>query len=854
MMKNTMCCLATLSYCVLCVILLCATPLFAAQPFEVLFDSSLTFAVALPPSQVNPPPDLENLPLADAGKDCIIVGEPGIKVTLDGTASKNADTYFWWLLQGPDPSMWNIAISDPESQSPYFRPLQEGKYRFYLWTSKDNIHFDGDEVEIEFRHPPEIHASFTKQGKTYFQVEDQVIWTATTSEPIINFEGSVNSYLELQCFNQTTGKHYPGTFSIHDREKNFLIEEVGLISGDNRIVLLASDDLGNVCRDFYWITFNPSSSVVFGEVNMSPDVVYEDEIQSIEISVEIDPNLKMPAKLPLFEVNEQGNPIQIAAELLPVKSSYVGNDIFNVYTAVFSPRTSETTYYRVILTQGDEVFQTSLLSFQVLKRDTPEIQNIRSNAEAIFRLVVDKHFPYHEERLSRLDLERRIELIAEEMQQVQGVKSVRIRHSGLYLSVDFESGFSLHRNFGHIRSKPVSELRILENPYGSLQANTFLQKNTSASYNPFALTSNKFAGLHPFLGQPGNQGYDPYHHGGRLLRASSHFTSSVVTNEHITIWDYRRALQNPGIVMISSHGSDQTLLSGIRVAELTATDAKDISEGLIECTLDDVLINELEFNLEHDNVSFYTNYYKFYKGDRNTFVIHPSFFGKYIKGSNILFFAAWCNSLAGMQNTAFWKAMKQNGVASYVGFLDFVTFEYMGVCSKVFFETMLSGYTVEYASQQVKQKVRQTNGNNDLTFVGNPELCFWGREYYAVRGGKKGALNAVSGGVYRYQTPGGALIKDSVVVYEDGRTDQPLSFALSSENGQLRNYFSTFYGWHSVWDEQTRTETWCYFPSGYVKLKVTNNEIIYEVRNSGSCEHGFKTNYTEYDLHFTRVK
>lgn len=167
---------------------------------------------------------------------------------------------------------------------------------------------------------------------------------------------------------------------------------------------------------------------------------------------------------------------------------------------------------------------------------------------------------------------------------------------------------------------------------------------------------------------------------------------------------------------------------------------------------------------------------------------------------------------------------------------------------------MLNGYTVEYANQQVGQKVRQINGNNDLAFVGNPGLCFWGREYYAISGGKRGTLSAVSGGVYRYQTPSGVQIRDSVVVYENGATDRPLSFSLSSENGQIRDYYSTFYGGHYAWDAQKRMEIWCSFPGGYKKLKVRNDTITYEVRNSGTCEHGCKTNYTEYSLNFTRVR
>lgn len=88
---------------------------------------------------------LSGIPRAQAGPDQEV--SPGVRVTLDGSASADPDgdllIYRWELSSGP-----GVFLSDPGSPSPTFIPAEPGTYLFVLEVEDPEAHLDRDEVAV----------------------------------------------------------------------------------------------------------------------------------------------------------------------------------------------------------------------------------------------------------------------------------------------------------------------------------------------------------------------------------------------------------------------------------------------------------------------------------------------------------------------------------------------------------------------------------------------------------------------------------------------------------------------------------------------------------------------------------
>lgn len=756
-----------------------------------------------------PPVYDPNPPIANASEDRVVVGERGIKVLLDGFQSQNADTYSWLLLEVPNDLAWKRTdVSEPTVASPYFRPRISGVYRFGLYAIKNDPHSSSfADVRITYREPLDFSVNVGDLHKHMEFIDHRHFYTVMASDQVANLTGEGGPFItELNCFNRTTGKNFSGTITQDgnfDVMTKFIFENVEFVSGDNRLEIVVSDDLGSSKHELLWVTCN-APAIRFDDImniDLKPDVKRRGEAQESTFTLTTIYDKNLPEKFDVYEVDKEGRLLRKVAELFPRTPEYV-------YNGSFIPPSDVERYYRAVYDSGDIRFQTSIITHAIVLGESTEELAEKSRAKALISAAVNKEFPLQfEESVTRLELERRVEAIAKDLSNTPGIKSVTIGEAGTLLTVVLDSGQSLNHSFGRRKTIPQRGIEILNFPpppanSPSSTLPSFL-KQASLQQSQNLITSKNFLSLHPFLWQPGNGHFDPYFHGSRLLRESlaPKFTSTVATNDGITMQHYRDGLQYPGIVMISSHGTDEILLSGVRL--LTEEDREDEKRKLIHIQEDDILIEEELSDSYYTpyTSSFFATYRLFRVAEEETVIICPQFFSRYTRGKNILFFAGWCNSLAEMERTAFWNALKTT-TATYVGFTDYVRFDHMGRCSKVFFNEMLAGKSVGEATDSVIRQVKLDNGANIFSFVGNANLRIIGPEYYTLEKGysrirydKQEPYTDYGDGIY-------LLLRDANGItlyewYEDFAWHIPqirvLAFAFYGTNGAENSFSNVYY-------------------------------------------------------------
>jgi predicted secreted protein len=236
------------------------------------------------------------------------------KVTLDASENENSGTFSWKFLEGPE----NVTLRASDTLSPYFRPPVPGVYSFALEISDGTTIIETKEVTLEVRDLYYVDlgqpGSYTMDIETY-PIAYPTEWisygavgfgtgASTTDNPLIAINGTAELHtVTLKCKNLTTGVEHGGVTLEKDGVLEFSFNVV-LQEGDNLVEVTGEDDLGAICRDARFITYN--SSVTFIEhLALSEKLLVEGHEKDIEFSLKakFSEGYPIPDKIDLYEVS-----------------------------------------------------------------------------------------------------------------------------------------------------------------------------------------------------------------------------------------------------------------------------------------------------------------------------------------------------------------------------------------------------------------------------------------------------------------------------------------------------------------------------------------------------------------------
>ena|GEM_PF-6353167 len=278
--------------------------------------------------------------------------------------------------------------------------------------------------------------------------------------------------------------------------------------------------------------------------------------------------------------------------------------------------------------------------------------------------------------------------------------------------------------------------------------------------------------LHPFIGEKGIRGFDPYYKGGALLRASGIFDieqSIIEINNNVTMKHYRDGLINSDVILISTHcDSIKNVRSGVNIPyggeqpiirngieyEVTRSipdfskfddnDRYDYNNNLVIFAQDELLFPDWLYWWSSEK-------YGFTFQEAHTFRLPTGFFRHYLKqrqsNSELLFFAGWCYSGSNDNsgNNPFFYDVDN---ITYVAFNGEIHYDNMADISKLFFSKMLEGATAGEAFDAVKNsRIRE---REMFVFSGNRDHVLIRRNASIKKGNDPSGFNEVLDSAPRY--------------------------------------------------------------------------------------------------------
>ena len=383
--------------------------------------------------------------------------ERGSKVILDASEDAIAATYSWTYLGGSSA----VTLLNRSLPTAYFWSDRPGVYQFSLQITQDDsisetrnvavtvrdIHF----VEITQPTEEERMRMVTKpfaHPMEWIALGAMGVYgtgTLTTDKPVVDIEGFTGLYTTtLECKNLTTGAQYTVSSNINhgDYRLAFSFDGVVLQEGDNLIEVTGIDDFGTQCRDARFITYNPGITYLT-PLKLSPDYVSEGKDGNVEFSLQIrvKEGETLPEKFDLYESTVSGDLVQKIGELLPK-----GNPVQGFYSAMVNlPGVTGKKYYRAAVGQSQKSITAELgfLSSSLLVG----FEHTSGVIAAIQQEILEEGMIGGRIRVTEMELNRRMETIAERLNERDDVKYVRIHSRGEVIRVKFatgpETGFSL---------------------------------------------------------------------------------------------------------------------------------------------------------------------------------------------------------------------------------------------------------------------------------------------------------------------------------------------------------------------------------------------------------------------------
>ena len=212
-------------------------------------------------------------------------------------------------------------------------------------------------------------------------------------------------------------------------------------------------------------------------------------------------------------------------------------------------------YYRAATGQSRKSIT---VEFVCLPRNAMSVESMNYTSEvigAIKREVMSEGMIDGKVRMTEAELNRRMEAIAEKLNERDDVKYVRIHSRGEVLRVKFttlgaETGFSIHRT---ILPEDDKESAPPDNdaPSSSTENNS--------------VNSKKIVSLHPYEAQKGVGGHDLLYSVSPLITKYPHLLKEYrqIVNSDIRMEHYRNAIRDARLVFISTHGGTITVFSGV---------------------------------------------------------------------------------------------------------------------------------------------------------------------------------------------------------------------------------------------------------------------------------------------------
>jgi parallel beta-helix repeat protein len=215
-------------------------------------------------------------PVADAGSDQTI--HIGVLVTLDGSASSDPDenyplSYSWSIIEKPEDS--NVALIDPNTQSPMFLPDAIGDYVVSLTvTDSLGLESEPDTVLVSTFNTPPVADAGLDQAVILLGTEVQLDGSASYD----NEDDPMTYFWSIIQKPETSAAELSDQYSVNP---SFIAD----VHGDYVIELIVSDPWDSSAADSVNVSFNnviPVAEPGEGQSVIVGDTVYLDGSESYD--------------------------------------------------------------------------------------------------------------------------------------------------------------------------------------------------------------------------------------------------------------------------------------------------------------------------------------------------------------------------------------------------------------------------------------------------------------------------------------------------------------------------------------------------------------------------------------------
>lgn len=608
------------------------------------------------------------------------------EVILDGSKSVNAKIFEWKVLEGPA-----YKIEDSDKSIAKFIPISEGTYKIQLKVS-DGETEDTATIEIKSKPISSIVITSPTLDESY-----------VTTNNIISLKGNISGHIiSVKAVNVSTNKEYQAVLD----NGSFTVENIHLQQGDNLIKAIGVDSIGKEFQDTLTVTYNPDIKFL-SNLALTPDVAFVNETTSITARVAIAQSANISG-VKLFKVDKNNNPTEEIADLYDDGNVNNGDDIAGdgVYSAKFTVNTSEEGIikYRVVVNNEN---YSDVASLTVTSHITDEQI---TTAKQVIANALNK---LPETAVSEDKVNQSIDNLIYTLKNDPNVLKIKISPNESYIEIVTKDGiheaigFSYKDNEtgaqtkgGSRYSPPVPNDFRKTSLRHYTKSKAFITKALNNNENETYTGSYNVIYLEPYAFQFGTFNRD-------IFKDYPEFTITYLENYDATVETFKN-LDKYGIIIINSHGGwGSVFLTGQKVTNtLLKQYEEDIKKDRLQIYKHVVLVK--------DAGGFWI--FKWDKEEKaDVFEITYKFITYYYQNKKLPDSLVYLGMCEGLEEKYLANAFISAGAKTVVGYTDTVWSGYDNGIFDAFFNSLLSGKTVEKAVNDA----RNTMGKDDEVWYQN---------------------------------------------------------------------------------------------------------------------------------------